>query len=123
MREILFKGIRVDNGEWVEGDLIQNYHHHDGLTIVVNGCIYHEVIMETVCQFTGLIDRNNTKIFEGDVFMSQTGLKITIEWQNDYCLYMMRWLTDDYQMKTDIKFINKSEVIGNIHDNNNKKQL
>ena len=117
MREILFRGKRKDNGEWVEGDLMQHYIHHDDLTIVVSGCVYYEVDGETVSQFTGLTDKNGSKIFEGDVFMSHVGLKMTIEWQNDYCLYMMRWLSDNYQSKTDAKFLNKSEVIGNIHDN------
>ena len=67
MREILFRGKRLDNGKWVFGDLMTKYPHHEGPTIVESGCIYHEVEPETVGQYTGLVDKNGEKIFEGDV--------------------------------------------------------
>ena len=142
MREILFRGkckngYDYSNGDgWVYGSLLQKDESvvivrakdidfackltGDGYTFTNDfSCI--PVDPNTIGQFTGLTDKNGSKIFEGDVFMSHVGLKMTIEWQNDYCLYMMRWLSDNYQMKTDVKFLNKSEIIGNIHDNNNEK--
>lgn len=86
MREILFRAKRKDNGEWIEG----GYAEHEGKVFIVTWVRYipdtrdwdtadyyennpHynsaliEVIPETVCQYTGMTDRDEKKIFEGDI--------------------------------------------------------
>ena len=75
MREILFRGKRIDNGECVYGTPIYPKGYDKviittGELAVPNvpdfGFVQYEVIPETVCEWTGLTDKNEKKIFEHD---------------------------------------------------------
>lgn len=119
MREILFKGKRTDNGEWVKGFYLE-LPGVEAVILSANG--YAKVIPETVGQYTGLPDKNGKKIFEGDIveftnkYTHKKGrAQIVFEafkWKYSGCYYggnPMVWLCIDDKS---IEY----EVIGNIHD-------
>ena len=130
MREILFHGKRADNGEWVEGDLLQIKYYNKPIIeckIMPQAPVSsaYPVIPETVGQYTGLTDKNGKRIFEGDIvnviYTSSLGEEFTqittVRYdETECCFYPMRWEEDcvncDYSTE-----ITEIVVIGNIHDN------
>ena len=78
MREILFRGKRKNNGEWVYGFVLNAEYTLIGY--YKNGhdfCIV-EVIPETVGQYTGLKDNKGNKIFENDIVMDAYGEELKV---------------------------------------------
>ena len=81
MREILFRGKRVDNGEWVYGDLVRHYENQRAFILAeqlaytttecgINRIIserYFEVIHETLGMYTGFQDSKGRRIYDGDI--------------------------------------------------------
>lgn len=127
MRQILFRAKRVDNGDWcygvplVEGWSKKTYiasYEYSSLAFVQQ----IEVIHETVGQFTGLVDRNGKRIFEGDIIK---------DCDYDH-IHTVRYFGDEdypaFDCQPELQFCecnglshlcasSAMEVIGNIHDN------
>jgi uncharacterized phage protein (TIGR01671 family) len=119
---LLCKGKRVDNGEWVCGHYIATrkddhiiYEHDFGM--------YESVDPETVCQCTGITDKNNQLIFEMDIVERQISktpcAKGTIEWDNVEATYYAKTIDEDgccadWNM-ADVHL--GCVIIGNVYDN------
>ena len=124
MREILFRGKRQDNGEWVEGFFAQSgemtYILIDN-DFAVGYVKMKEVVPETVGEYTGLTDKNGKKIFEGDVMIFCKGATRPFEIRWDGIGWKMftadgNRIRDSFE-SWEIWYMQKSEVIGNIYDN------
>lgn len=147
MREILFRGKRVDNGEWIYGWYIKadiHWHkygvHKDWIVCraIQNGGICnvlgrYAVNPETIGQFTGVYDKNGNKIFEGDIVCTRhKGSEICslgdvqfecgtfgVEWTVNK---KNKWLVGVWGQRHNLRRFDDGigddiVVIGNIHDN------
>ena len=131
MREILFKAKRINNGEWVEGYYLRDQYHIGGKDIIFyrkdsdRFTVYTNIIdIETLCQFTGLCDKNGNKIWENDIFQYTDETMVTqkdlIEYNETHASFVRLRNTEKLGLQylwIDEATCNHGEVIGNIFDN------
>lgn len=127
MREILFRGKRISDGKWVEGDLshcvVVGETHirriEENLSTTT-----HRIDHETVCQYTGLTDKNGRKIFEGDIVGFEDCTSTESGYWEQYCSGEVKWSEEEAQFSVTNRLTAESyevlqdcEIIGNIFDN------
>lgn len=131
-REILFKGKMIDGQGWIYGFLasksdIVNYEDDAYSSAVVKP--------DTVCQFTGLTDKNGTKIFEGDIVKSERQLPIynmfeeneyggeivmvehVVKWYDNSAGFSLEPIGFTELMNESLCLCHLQEVVGNIYEN------
>lgn len=128
MREILFKARRLDNGEWVEGYYLQLQFFGMEIHMVAetNGseCLNsYQVDPATLCQFTGLYDKNGARIWEGDIVLLgdnpiHDGSKTKCIYSQPRAQFIYEFLDGDYKGKcTDMYDDWRSYTrLGSVHD-------
>lgn len=144
MREILFRGKRTDNGEWVYGRLLaddvivpigQPFEFEVNTGFICSDLKCYDVDPSTVGQYTGLTDKNGKSIFEGDIvkndwcfvvgysvvkFGQYKTFDMKQEYQQGHLGFYLEHINERKKriIRKDLMyFANKCEVIGNIHDN------
>lgn len=133
-RKILFRGKRVDNGEWAYGclqyDSLQNIYwiveevddsYYNGCENVEQSAFFeYQVISKTVGLFTGQCDKNGKKIFEGDIILHSLAKdNYIVIWKNGQGFRLDRisqLKCNDFYLDDEFCF-KYAEVIGNIFDN------
>ena len=121
MREIKFRGKRIDNTEWIRGGYIKRWNGVEYKHYIHDELYEYEVDRGTVGQYTGLNDKNGKEIYEDDIIRHHGDILSEIFYNSSHCAYLLKDVSGNRNKCICDKLGDYSslwiEVIGNIHDN------
>ncbi|WP_413509663.1 YopX family protein [Carnobacterium maltaromaticum] len=134
MREIKFRGKRISDGKWIEGVPVPNslgkrsyilgLIMSDKISYSMNQLheFCHEVIPESVGQYTGLKDKNDVEIYEGDILKNEEGKIGYVSFLVQEVGYVVVLEKQDYRLghrntAESYEIAQGHEIVGNIYDN------